>query len=94
MRDYELTLIVRPEVDEVNLATLEGKVKDLIAEKGGQVTQVEHWGRRRMAYSIKKIEEGQYVFMLAQLPAQSPLELERQLRLNEQILRYLLVRKE
>ena len=94
MRDYELTLIVRPEVDEVNLAALEGKVKDLIAEKGGQVTQVEHWGRRRMAYPIKKIEEGQYVFMLAQLPAQSPHELERQFRLNEQILRYLLVRKE
>ena len=94
MRDYELTFIVRPETDETGLAAVEDKVKDFIGNSGGQVAQIEHWGRRQLAYPIKKIAEGQYVFMLVQLPAQTPRELERQLQLNEDVLRYLLIRKE
>jgi small subunit ribosomal protein S6 len=94
MRNYELTFIARPELDEIALAALIEKVEGFITNGGGQVIQTEKWGRRQMAYPIKKIGEGQYVFTRAQLPAQAPRELERQLQLTEDVLRYLLVRDE
>jgi small subunit ribosomal protein S6 len=94
MRDYELTFIARPELDEAGLAAVEGKVKGFVTSSGGQIAQVEHWGRRQLAYPIKKVGEGQYIFMRVQLPAQAPRELERQLQLTEDVLRYLLVREE
>ncbi len=93
MRDYELTLIARPELDETALAALIDKVGGFITGSGGQAIQTEKWGRRQMAYPIKKIGEGQYVFMRVQLPTQAPRELERQLQLTEDVLRYLLVRE-
>ncbi len=94
MHSYELTFIARPELDEAGLTAIEDKVKTLILNSGGQIAQIEHWGRRQLAYPIKKLGEGQYVFMRVQLPAQTPRELERQLQLDEQVLRYLLVREE
>jgi small subunit ribosomal protein S6 len=92
MRDYELTLVVRPDVEDVGLTALLEKVKGLIATVGGQGTQVEPWGRRRLAYPIKKITEAQYFLIRAQLPPQALRELERNLRLTEEVLRFLLVR--
>jgi small subunit ribosomal protein S6 len=94
MRDYELTLIVRPDVEDMVLTALLEKVKGLIATAGGQSTQVETWGRRHLAYPIKKINEGQYFLVRTQLPPQALRELERNLRLNEEVLRFLLVRVE
>lgn len=94
MRGYELTFIVRPELDEAGLAAVEDKVKSFVTNSGGQVARVERWGRRQLAYPIKKIGEGQYIFMRVQLPTQAPRELERQLRLTEDVLRYLLVRED
>ena len=94
MNEYELTYIVHPDVDETKLTAIEDKVKDLISNNGGQLLKVEHWGRRQLAYPIKKVKEGQYVFMVAQLPAQLPRDLENQFRISEDILRYLLIRKD
>ena len=92
MRDYELTLVVRPDVEDTGLASLLEKIKGLITMAGGQGIQVEPWGRRHLAYPIKKITEAQYFLIRAQLPAQALRELERNLRLTEEILRFLLVR--
>jgi small subunit ribosomal protein S6 len=94
MNEYELTYIVHPDVDETQLAAIEDKVKDLISSNGGQLLKVENWGRRQLAYPIKKVSEGQYVFVLAQLPPQLPRELENQFRINESVLRHLLIRKD
>lgn len=94
MRDYELTLIVRPDVEDATLTALLDKVKGLIASAGGQGTQVETWGRRHLAYPIKKVNEGQYFLVRTVLPPQALRELERSLRLTEQVLRFLLVRTE
>ena len=90
--DYELTLLVRPDVEDTGLASLLEKIKGLITTAGGQGIQVEPWGRRHLAYPIKKITEAQYFLIRAQLPAQALRELERNLRLTEEILRFLLVR--
>jgi len=92
MRDYELTLVIRPDVEDTGLAALLEKIKGLLTTAGGQGIQVEPWGRRHLAYPIKKITEAQYFLIRAQLPAQTLIELERQIRLMEQVLRFLLVR--
>ena len=61
---------------------------------GGTITQTNVWGRRRLAYPINNLTEGQYVLFLAQLPAQALAGLEREFRLSEEILRFLIVRVE
>ncbi len=92
MRDYELTLVVRPDVEDTGLNGLLDRVKGLITTAGGQGIQVEPWGRRHLAYPIRKITEGQYFLIRTQLPPQALKELERNLRLTEELLRFLLVR--
>ena len=92
MRQYELTFIVRPDVEAEGLTAVVDKVKSLVTHGGGQVADVNVWGRRHLAYPIDKVTEGQYVFMRTQLTAQMVGGLERDLRLTEQILRFLIVR--
>jgi small subunit ribosomal protein S6 len=92
MRDYELTFVVRPDVEDTALAALLDKIKGMITAAGGQGIQMETWGRRTLAYPIKKITEGQYYLIRTQLPPQALRELERTLRLTEEVLRFLLVR--
>jgi len=92
MRPYELTFIVRPDVEADSLNAVVDKVKSLVTDGGGQVTEVNSWGRRHLAYPINKITEGQYFLLKAQMPAQMIGGLERDLRLTEQILRFLVVR--
>ena len=92
VRPYEITFIVRADMDDVAFAAVVEKVKSWITALGGSVTQTNVWGRRRLAYPINKLAEGQYVLLLADLPAQALAGLERELRLSEEILRFLLVR--
>jgi small subunit ribosomal protein S6 len=92
MRDYELTIVVRPDVEDTGLTSLLERIKGLITTAGGQGIQVEPWGRRHLAYPIKKVTEAQYFLIRAQLPGQALRELERNLRLTEEVLRFLLVR--
>lgn len=91
-RPYEVTFVARPEFDEAGLTGVIDKVKGWITASGGAVTKTDLWGRRRLAYPIKKLTEGQYVLLLADLPAQSLAGLERDFRLSEEILRFLLIR--
>ena len=91
MRSYELVFIVHPEVDGDDLTTVVEAVKGLVERGGGEVTQVEPWGLRRLAYPIQKQWEGQYVLMRFELEPRSVAELERGLGLTEQIMRHLIV---
>lgn len=91
-RNYELTLIVKPDVDATNLATLLERVKDLITAEGGVIAKVDQWGMRRLMYPIRKYREGQYIYTLLHLEASSIARIESRLRLNEDIIRYLLIR--
>jgi len=92
MRPYELTFIVRPGIEAEGLTAVVDRVKNLVTSGGGQVTEVNAWGRRHLAYPIDKVTEGQYFLVRAHLPAQIIGGLERDLRLTEQILRFLIVR--
>lgn len=92
MRDYEVALIAQPDLDESSLNGLIEKAKGWIAAAGGQVANVDIWGRRRMSYAIRKQREGQYVFIQAQMSPAATREVERNLRFTEQVLRFLIVR--
>ena len=92
MRKYELICILQPELDETAFKGAVERVSGWVTEAGGNVEKVEVWGRRRLAYPINKLTEGQYVLFLADLPAQALAGLEREFRLSEEILRFLIVR--
>ena len=94
MREYELTFIVRFDVEEPDLSAVIERVKSLITDNGGEVTKLDLWGTRRLAYPINHVREGQYVFMLTKLPPQAITELDRALNLTEEIMRHLFVRVE
>ena len=71
MRNYEVAFIAHPELDEASFAALVEKAQGWVTAAGGQVTKTDIWGRRRMAYSIRKQTEGQYVLLEAQLDLNS-----------------------
>ncbi len=94
VRNYELFFIVRPEVDDEGLAAVVKTIKDLVKRDGGEVSKVDLWGLRRLAYPIQKLREGQYVLMHLDMAPEGVAELERNLGLSEQIIRHLVVRLE
>ena len=92
MRNYELMSVFRPDLEDQGLQDAVEKLKALIAARGGEVASSDIWGRRRMAYPIRDFRDGVYnVSKLKMDPANAD-ELERNLHLNDQILRYLLIR--
>lgn len=92
MRDYELVVIISPEVtDEEVPITLE-KMNQFITDRGGSITEVNQWGKRKLAYPIENFMEGNYVLTQFKMEPKQTAELEASLRLSEEILRHLLVR--
>lgn len=94
MREYELVVITTPEFDEEATMEIIDKIKGWISEAGGTVENLEHWGRRKFAYEIKNQKEGQYFIFNLELPPTFIATLERNMRLQEPILRYLITRQE
>jgi small subunit ribosomal protein S6 len=92
MRDYELVLITVPQLEEEALTALIQRVTDWITAGNGIVTGTNIWGRRQLAYAIRKLTEGIYVVINFQLDPSGTRELDRNLRLEEQILRHLAIR--
>jgi small subunit ribosomal protein S6 len=90
VRKYELTYIADPELNEDSLADLEERVLGWIEAADGKVLEVNRWGKRRLAYSIEKKNEGFYYVLSLELPPTAGNEIERDLRLSEQVLRYLI----
>ena len=93
MRNYEVVFIVHPDLDENALKGVVDRVQGWIAGAGGSVDKVDMWGKRRMAYSIRKQREGQYVFMDTQFNPSFSAELERNMRFVEPIIRYSIISK-
>jgi small subunit ribosomal protein S6 len=91
LRNYEVAYITDPDLDEAAQTALEEKVKGWIDSAGGRVLKVDRWGKRRLAYPIKKRLDGYYFFFQAELPPHASTPLERDLRLSEQILRFMVV---
>jgi small subunit ribosomal protein S6 len=91
-RTYEVMYIVRPDLEEADLDKLIEGFSAVVTNGGGEVTQTEKLGRRRLAYIVRKFQDGQYV--LLHISADGPLvaELERRLRVTEQVIKFITVR--
>ncbi len=94
MRDYELVMVLSPEIGDEDVPAAIETINGFVADRGGEVAEVNRWGRRKLAYPIKKHTEGNYVVSQLKLDAQMAAELEASLRLSEQVIRHLLVRAE
>ena len=94
MRDYEMMIIIDPTVDERNLGIFVDKLLQVVPAEGGSVEKVDIWGKRRLAYDINKRSEGVYVVVNMKSTPATAQELDRQLGLNEVILRTKLLRAE
>lgn len=93
MREYELILIVHPDLDENAFNETLEKVQGWITESGGEINKVDLWGKRKFAYLIHKQSEGQYVLMDTTMAPAFCAELERNLRFLEPVMRFLFVAK-
>lgn len=93
MNRYEMIYIIDTGLEETARKELIEKVSGLITANGGEIEKVdETWGKRRLAYAIDYKTEGWYVLVTFQAPAELPRELERNLQINENVLRYLVVK--
>ena len=94
MNKYELALVVSAKVeDEVRDAVVE-KAKGYITRYNGVITEVEEWGKKRLPYEIQQIREGFYYFVQFEADSTCPAEVERHMRIMDNVLRYLVVRKD
>jgi len=94
MNKYELGVVVRADLEEETFQAEMTRVKGLIERFEGTIDKVDEWGRRKLAYPIKKLTEGVYTFITFSSPAGAPREIEDRLRLMENVLRFLVIRKD
>ncbi len=92
MRHYELMVILDPELDDRTVGPQLEKLLAVVKKDGGTVDKVDVWGRRRLAYDIKKRSEGIYAVINLTAESATALELDRQLNLNESVMRTKLLR--
>ncbi|MBQ2752546.1 MAG: 30S ribosomal protein S6 [Firmicutes bacterium] len=94
MNKYELALVLSTKLDDEAKQAEFNKVTELLARFGGTVEKVDDWGKRRLAYEIKKETEGFYSFITFDAEPTAPAEIESRLRIMENVLRYLIIRKD
>ncbi len=94
MHDYELVAIISPEVDEEGVSKIVDKVTQSINSRGGAVEEIKKWGRRKLAYPVRKFMEADYFLARFKLMPQSVKELEGEISASGDILRYLVVKVE
>ncbi len=92
MTEYEVTYILRPSLEESEVEQRANAIAEILKNQGGDVTGIERLGKKRLAYEIKDVREGNYVVMQFKSEAAASKELERQLKLHEDVLRALIVR--
>ena len=95
MNKYELAVVVSAKVEnDEERAAFVDKIKELITKFGGQVTNVDDWGKKKLAYEIQKMNEAYYYFIQFDAESSVPAEIESRIRIMENVLRYLIVRQD
>ncbi len=94
MNKYELAVVVNAKIEDDERAKVIEKIQAYIVRFGGQVSDVDEWGKKRLAYEIQKMNEGYYYFIHFDAEATVPAELEARLRIMDNVLRYLCVKQE
>lgn len=90
MREYELTVLIHPDL-EADLETPLTTVRDIVTSNGGKVTSEDNWGKKRLAYRIAKEDFAVYVYMEVELPAASVAKVDSTLNITDSVIRHLLV---
>ena len=94
MNKYELAVVLTTKIEDEERAASIEKIKEVIARFGGVVTNVDEWGKKRLAYEIQKMKEGFYYFIQFDANAEAPAQIEASVRIMESVLRYLCVRQD
>lgn len=93
LRDYEMVVILSPEIgDDVIESRIEQLVSQGVTSRGGEVVELNHWGRRRLAYPISRHMEGNYVVTQVKLDPGTVLDLESTFRISEEVIRHLIIK--
>lgn len=94
MNKYELTVVVNAMIEDEERAAVVDKVKAYVERFGGQITNVDEWGKKRLAYEIQKMHEGFYYFIQFEADTTAPAEIESRVRIMDNVLRFLCVRQD
>lgn len=93
MNSYETLYVIKPNLEDEARAALIQKFSAIITDNGGEVESVDEWGKRKLAYAIDYISEGYYVLVNFKSNAELPAELERNFRINDNVMRYMVIKK-
>ena len=91
MRSYEMIFILDPALGDDGVEAAATAAKAVLTKAGGEVVEIQKWGKKRLAYDIKKRREGHYVYFRAQAPGKAVAELERHLKIAEPVLKFITV---
>lgn len=91
-REYELIWIVKPDVADEDLEAITDRTKNIVVERNGSILQVDDWGKRKLAYEVQKFSKGHYIRLHLLAQPEDVAELERTLRIDDRILRFLTVK--
>lgn len=94
MRNYEVMYILKPDLDEETTTQLVEKFSAIITNGGGELVSVDKWGKRRMAYEIKDLQEGYYVLVNFKSEPDVVTELDRVMKISDEMLRFMIINKE
>ncbi|MGI6587974.1 MAG: 30S ribosomal protein S6 [Peptococcia bacterium] len=94
MRNYEMVYIIKPDLEEEQVNEVVEKFSALISKDGGEVVTVDNWGKRRLAYEIKDFREGNYFLVTFKGSPATARELDRVLKITDEILRFMILRKD
>ncbi len=94
MNKYELTIILKPNLDEETQKSNIERIHGLVSRFGGTIEKVDDWGKRRLAYEVDKFNEGIYSFITFSSDGEAPAEIEKRVRIMENVLRFLIIRLE
>lgn len=94
MRDYEVMYILNADLEEESIDAVVTRFEDVVKSGGGEVVKTERWGKRKLAYEINDKIEGYYVLMYFKAPSSVAQEVERLLKISDDVLRHLVIKKE
>ena len=94
MNKYELAVVVNAKIEDDARAAVIEKVQKYVTRFGGQISDVEEWGKKRLAYEVQKMREGFYYFIHFEAETTAPAEIEARLRIMDNVMRYLCVRQD
>ncbi len=94
MNKYELAVVLNASIEDDARAAVLEKIKDMVTRVGGTISDVDEWGKKKLAYEIQKMSEGYYYFIHFEAQSSVPAEIESRIRIMDHVLRYLCVRQD